>query len=132
MPDPGKPSRSAADATQTAIRLVESLNQALENLRRSTRVVEKAARRSIKRMEMGADATTALAAAVPAETRSVLNDALKQVEEVRHEIRLYAFAVSLEQGVSVAELARQYGFSRQLAARYARDAREAQAKGRLG
>ncbi len=132
MPNPGEPSRPAADATQTAVRLVEHLNQALENLRRSTRIVEKAARRSIRLMEKGADATTALAAAVPAETRSVMNDALKQVEEARHEIRLYAFAVSLNQGVSVAELARQYGFSRQLAARYARDAREAQAKGRLG
>jgi predicted DNA-binding transcriptional regulator len=79
-------------------------------------------------LENGADAPTALAAAVPAEARSVLNDALKEVEEARHEIRLYAFAMSLDQGLSVPELARQYGFSRQLAARYAR---EAQARRRL-
>jgi hypothetical protein len=120
----GDPADDAANATRTAVQLVEKLSEALENLRHSTRFVEKAARRSIKLLEDGADATTAMAAAVPAEARTVLNEALRQVEAARHEIRLHAFAVSLDQGTSVAELARQYGFSRQLAARYARDAQE--------
>ncbi len=131
MSDGGDRASQATNTSRTAVRLVENLNLALENLRQSTRFVEKAARRSIRLLEQGADATTALTAAVPAETRSVMNDALKQVEEARHEIRLFVFAVSLDQGVSVAELARQYGFSRQLAARYARDAREARAQHRL-
>jgi len=128
MADPADSARPATSASWTAVQLVENLSQALENLRTSTRFVEKVARRSITLLENGADAPTALAAAVPAEARSVLNDALKEVEEARHEIRLYAFAMSLDQGLSVPELARQYGFSRQLAARYAR---EAQARRRL-
>jgi hypothetical protein len=130
MSDRGDPTPDATNTSRTAVELVENLNQALENLRSSTRFVEKVARRSITMLENGADTTTALAAAVPSEARSILNDALKQLDEARHEIRLFAFARSLEQGVSVAELARQYGFSRQLAARYARDARDAREKRR--
>ncbi len=131
MSDPKITGSDANLTSSTAARLVEDLNQALANLRHSTRFVEKVSRRSIKLLEEGADVATALAAAFPSETRSVMNDALKQVEEARHEIRLYVFAVSLEQGVSISELGRQYGFSRQLAARYAKDAREAQARWRL-
>jgi DNA-binding transcriptional regulator LsrR (DeoR family) len=33
------------------------------------------------------------------------------------------FAVALEDGMTIAELARNYGFSRQLASRYAKEAR---------
>lgn len=116
--------------SSTAARLVENLHQALANLRHSTRYMEKVSRRSVKLLEEGADLTTALSAAFPSETRTVMNDALKQLEDARHEIRLYVFAVSLEQGVSISELGRQYGFSRQLAARYAKDAREAQGRWR--
>jgi hypothetical protein len=114
--------------SNTAARLVDNLNQALENLRRSTRIVEKASRRSIKLLEQGGDVTAALNTAFPSETRAVMNSALKEVEQARHELRLFVFAACLDQGVSIAELSRQYGFSRQLAARYARDARAAQAK----
>jgi DNA-binding transcriptional regulator LsrR (DeoR family) len=37
---------------------------------------------------------------------------------------LRVFAVALEDGMSIGELARNYGFSRQLASRYAKEARE--------
>jgi hypothetical protein len=132
MSDPKTTESDATPTSSTAARLVENLNQALANLRHSIGMMEKVSQRSVKLLEEGADLTTALVAAFPSETRSVMNDALKQLEEARHEIRLYVFAVSLEQGVSISELGRQYGFSRQLAARYAKDAREAQERWSLG
>jgi hypothetical protein len=134
LPGMSDPKTTGGDANLnsiTAARLVENLNQALANLRHSIGMMEEVSQRSVKLLEEGADLTTALVAAFPSETRSVMNDALKQLEEARHEIRLYVFAVSLDQGVSISELGRQYGFSRQLAARYAKDAREAQERWRL-
>jgi transposase len=52
-----------------------------------------------------------------------MNVALEAVEKARHEARLTVFAMGLEQGMSIGELGRMFGFSRQLAARYAKEAR---------
>ena len=109
-------------ALRSAGELVDSLAEALEELRRCTEVVESTSRRSLNMLGEGADLASALALAEPAATRQSLNDALKHVEEIRHEIRLLVFAAGLKQGMSIAELGRQFGFSRQLAARYAKEA----------
>jgi hypothetical protein len=53
-----------------------------------------------------------------------MNDALARVEEIRHRIRLLVFAQGMEEGMSIGELGRRYGFSRQLASRYAKEAGE--------
>jgi hypothetical protein len=52
-----------------------------------------------------------------------MNDALKVLEQARHEMRLAMFALALDQGMSIGELGRIFGFSRQLAARCAKEAR---------
>lgn len=109
-------------ATNNATKLVEDLVEALAALRQCTKDVEKASRRSLNRLKAGADIATALEHASPAETRQSLNDALRHVEEVRHQIRLLVFAEGIKQGMSIGELGRQFGFSRQLAARYAKEA----------
>jgi hypothetical protein len=49
--------------------------------------------------------------------------ALKNLEETRHRSRTAVFAVGMAEGVSIGELARLYGFSRQLAQRFAKEAR---------
>ncbi len=110
--------------TAQAAQLIEELVEALEALRRSTKVVEKTARRALGELQSGADVATALAAALPADTRATMNDSLKRVEDARHQIRLMVFADGMKQGMSIGELARQYGFSRQLAARYAKEAQD--------
>lgn len=56
--------------------------------------------------------------------RPNLDEALARLERVRHAMLLRVFAVALEDGMSIGELARNYGFSRQLASRYAKEARE--------
>jgi len=49
--------------------------------------------------------------------------ALKTLEEARHRSRTAVFAVGMAEGVSIGELARLYGSSRQLAQRFAKEAR---------
>jgi hypothetical protein len=66
---------------------------------------------------------TALAASHPAETRNAMNDALNGVEAARHSMRLRLFKLGLDQGLSIGELGRIFGFSRQLASRYAKEAK---------
>jgi len=107
------------------IQLIEDLLGSLAELRRSTKATEASVRRGLKLATSGADVATALRAVKPADTRQSMNDALKAVEEARHQMRLHIFEIGIQQGMSIGELSRIFGFSRQLAARYAKEAREA-------
>jgi ribosomal protein L1 len=104
-------------------RAVEELLEALAELRQATRATEVGIRRALQRAHRGVDVATAVSALDPATTRNAMNDALKAVEQARHEMRLAVFAKALDQGTSIGELGRIFGFSRQLAARYAKEAR---------
>jgi hypothetical protein len=108
----------------SAADLISELVEALAELRRSATSVEEIALRSLESVEQGAGVAEALNSALPAETREMMNEALKRVENARHQIRLLVFSDGIKQGMSIGELGRKYGFSRQLAARYAKEARE--------
>jgi hypothetical protein len=107
------------------IQLIEDLLESLGELRTSTRATEATVRRGLKLVMSGADVATALRAVSPANTRHSMNDALKAVEEARHQMRLHIFELAIQEGLSIGELGRFFGFSRQLAARYAKEARKA-------
>lgn len=49
---------------------------------------------------------------------------LDTLERARHRVRTGVFALGLSEGMSIGELSRLYGFSRQLAARVAKEVRE--------
>ena len=51
---------------------------------------------------------------------------LDELERARHRVRQAVFAVGLSEGMTIGDLGRLYGFSRQLAARIAREVREDQ------
>ena len=103
--------------------MVEDLLEALAELRKATRSTEVVVRRALKLAKEGADVETALQACTPIDTRHAMNDALKGAEAARHTMRLRIFELGLEQGLSIGELGRIFGFSRQLASRYAKEAR---------
>jgi hypothetical protein len=107
------------------VQLIEDLLESLAELRKSTKATEATVRRGLRLAMNGADVATALGAVSPADTRQSMNDALKAVEEARHQMRLHIFEIGIQQGMSIGELGRIFGFSRQLAARYAKEAREA-------
>ena len=106
-----------------AIRRTERLLETLVDLRKATRATEVSVRRALRKANQGADVASASIAASPANTRQSMNDALSAVEKARHDVRLLVFAAGLDAGMSIGELARMFGFSRQLAARYAKEAR---------
>ena len=49
---------------------------------------------------------------------------LDDLERARHRVRQAVFALGLSEGMTIGDLGRLYGFSRQLAARIAREVRE--------
>ena len=51
---------------------------------------------------------------------------LDELERARHRVRQAVFALGLSEGMTISDLGRLYGFSRQLAARIARELREDQ------
>ena len=103
--------------------MVENLLDALAELRKTTRTAEADVRRALKLAQGGADVGTALMASNPAQTRQAMNAALDAVELARHNMRLRIFRVGLEGGLTIGELGRAFGFSRQLASRLAKEAR---------
>ena len=111
-------------ANPETVQLVEDLLEALAELRKVTRATELTVRKALKLAKEGADVATALDASSPAETRSAMNDALNTVEAARHSMRLRLFRLGLDDGLSIGELGRIFGFSRQLASRYAKEAKD--------
>jgi hypothetical protein len=106
-----------------AVQSVEQLLEALAEARHAIRATEAALRRALKKVEQGSDVATAIEAAHPAETRQRVNDALTAVEQCRHEVRRTVFGVAIQEGMSIGDLGRSWGFSRQMASRYARESR---------
>ena len=105
-----------------SIDAAEQLLITLKSLRRAAAETEAVVRRGLKAADEGMVSSMAFTAVRPAPVRESLNDALKAVELARHRMRLAVFASALEDGVSIGELGRLFGFSRQLAARYAKEA----------
>ncbi|MGO8872998.1 MAG: hypothetical protein ACLQPH_16660 [Acidimicrobiales bacterium] len=103
----------------------EQLLEALEELRRCIRAAEVLTRRSLREIQRGAGVAITLRTLQPAEVRQQMNDALKAVERARHQLRLAIFGAGLAEGMSASDLGKAYGFSRQLAARYAQEVRGA-------
>ncbi len=112
-----------SDSPPDAVRSVEHLIELMAELRETLRRTEASLRQALEMIEGGSDIATAVLATKPTATRNDINGALKDVERARHDMRIQIFASALDRGISIAELGRLFGFSRQLAARYAKEAR---------
>jgi hypothetical protein len=71
-----------------------------------------------QRVADGETVESLIALKPPAAYRQAFADGLDDLNRSRHKARQKVFALALERGVSVADLGRAWGFSRQLAARY--------------
>ncbi len=112
-----------ATSTHDPVVAAERLLAALAELRRCTLRTEESIRGALNQTQEGKELAAVVSALGPADLRKAMNDSLKGVEEARHEMRRLVFATALDQGTSIGELGRMFGFSRQLAARYAKEAR---------
>jgi hypothetical protein len=108
---------------KAAIHSVELVIEAMENLQVVLARRVDLLRRSIEFEEPAADYEQAVKDSHMTEERANLHEALNILEQRRRESRLASFRSALDHGVSISELARIWGFSRQMASRYAKEAR---------
>ena len=113
-----------AENDERMLRCAERLIDAMEHLRLALEKREGDLRAARARYDSGNNLSGSLRAANIAEERDELNEALFELERRRRESRLAVFRSALDHGVSINELARMWGFSRQMASRYAKDARQ--------
>jgi hypothetical protein len=107
-----------------AIRSVELVIEAMQNVRLLLEKREESLRRAISVREPAGDYIGAVKDAHMSEEREDLHEALFMLEQRRRESRIASFRSALDHGVSINELARIWGFSRQMASRYAKEARD--------
>lgn len=110
-------------------RVVAALEQtleAIEGAEQALHVAGKEVRQALSRAAEGVPPTSAsaLRESPVSRVRNPLDEALTQLEKTRHNVILTTFATALDDGMSMAELGRIYGFSRQRASRLAQEARE--------
>jgi hypothetical protein len=101
---------------KTLVEMTEHLSAVLERYKRSS--VELATR--VQRGEMLENVFPVIEG--PARPREV-TEVLSEFEAARHQVRLAMLELGSEQGISISEMGRQLGLSRQLASRLAAEAR---------
>ena len=75
----------------------------------------------------GADVREGLSNGPMSGLRHSLTESIEQLESARHQSRLSLVAVGLREGMTIGDFGRIWGISRQLASRYAREARSHEA-----
>jgi len=108
---------------EEAMRCARQLIEAMSNLRLLLERREAVLRQALQVSEPAQDFTVALKDAQITEQREDLNEALFTLERCRRASRIASFRTALDHGVSINELSRIWGFSRQMASRYAKEAR---------
>lgn len=101
---------------------IEELLESAKRLRADLRVKETAYRRTARLIDKGARLDEVMEASGARSARQELTDAMAEFERHRHSTRITLTAAALEEGMTIGQIARAWGFSRQLAARYAREA----------
>ncbi len=107
---------------------IEEVDKAFKDARNAFGKAASTYRAFARRIGQGKSVPEAFHGLEVPETRRWLMELLDRLEQARHETRTAIFAVGLAEGMSIGELSRLFGFSRQLAARFAQEARPGGAK----
>lgn len=108
---------------EVAILELEHLLASAVQLRSLMRSTEGRYRRVLKILRQGTVVSKALDDVHAGAARLALTEALASFELRRHRSRLALIAAGLAEGMTIGELSRAWGFSRQLGSRYAKEAR---------
>jgi hypothetical protein len=103
-------------------RQVEDLLEAAKKLRATLVGTETLYRRTLKSLRRRSKVTATIKANRYDAARKELTDALKDFERQRHLTLGSVILAQLAEGESISEIGRSWGFSHQLASRYAREA----------
>jgi hypothetical protein len=108
-------------------RVLASVDEFVETcaqFRKTLSSVTNSNRRVRSLVETGRPAREILAAIPTSAIRKTMTQQIEELEAARHNVRLAVFILGLNEGLSIGELGRSMGFSRQLASTYAKEARE--------
>ena len=103
------------------MRSMQRLVDALADARRSFREVEQSYQRALRKAERSGDVQSALLSPQLGVWRQSVNDAIDEIERQRREMRRCLFALAMSENYSIGEMGRMFGFSRQLASKYANE-----------
>jgi hypothetical protein len=107
-------------------RVIGSLESLLEEgrlVRQAIRENEVVIRHALKEMTQGTTVASTMKQVDAGFGRQNVKDALDALAAARHELRLATILVGLDEGMTIGDLARSWGISRQLASRFAKEAR---------
>ena len=110
--------------SNTLVREATGLRESITHLRSVLEQFAKQNDRLRSHIEAGEDLGETLEQLSGAGARRQMTEALEQFEVARHRVRLSMFALAEEQGMTISEVARSLGISRQLASRLAAEADE--------
>jgi hypothetical protein len=116
---------------ERAIRSVERTLEASVALRKHLVSTERIGRKMVEALHGGVpiSASVEAAGARTAELRQSAHDLFADYEHCRHEMRAAFLLPALDEGMSIGDLGRALGISRQLASRLVREARKTSADG---
>ncbi len=96
-----------ADAVAVAVKALKNFEDVLRGI--------------LREAETQSDLLSVILSVHPSDQREEVNDALIVMEKTRHQLRSRIFALGLDRGMTMSELGRAWGFSRQFAARLAKE-----------
>jgi hypothetical protein len=109
-------------ATDPTVEDLEELIESTVALRRQLVTHEAVCRRILAEVEDQVPIGCVLPAVRADRWRAAVTDAIKGFESTRHRVRLDLVGMSLDDGMTIAEIARSWGVSRQLASRWVQGA----------
>jgi hypothetical protein len=114
------------DERELAIRTVERTIESSVALRKHLVSTERTGRKMISALRRGVPISKSveMTGASAAELRRSSHDLIAEYEHCRHEMRAAFLLPSLEEGMSIGDIGRALGISRQLASRLVKEARE--------
>jgi hypothetical protein len=108
---------------ETTLAALTEFEAACAAARHELRHDQATAARVRRQLERGELLTTVIERNRIAKTRVSLTNSVADLERARNQVRMACFRLGLEEGATIGELGRLWGFSRQLASRVASQAR---------
>ncbi len=100
---------------------IEELVLTTRLLRRQLGVHEDVCRKVVAGLDQGAPMACLLDDVEAASWRGAVTEAVKGFEVTRHRVRLLLVAIAVDEGMSITDVARHWGVSRQLASRWVQE-----------
>jgi hypothetical protein len=101
-----------------AVEAIGELVTAIAMARTEMRRAERSLRRALQSIAEGESIESLIALKPPAQQRRAFLTALEEVHRARHVVRQKVFTHALASGLTITQMSRAWGISRQLASRY--------------